>query len=396
MKRREFLAATASFTALGMLPNSVGGSVLMAGDQFCPEAYDDNMVVRVYDPRVASYDFSGTDIYWKTIDQNVLKQMLIKSLTEISGEKNEAKAWKMILVGNRKADLSGKKVAVKVNFNNTIRDVKTTLNNSPAMISVLTRSMMEAGIPEENIAFFDCSRPFPEEFKNEVRSLGLSKVVMRGKTDGLPLSEKTIFLSDNKGFIREGKPTDQYPIPQLLIDADYLVNLHLVKMHSPGVTGAMKNLFGLAETVWFYMHYAPTKSFHVSNHIPDISLNQEIRQRVRLNIAEFIFGGHTPDTIDKFNNEDFYPDGKPASLIVSRSPFYHDTVLYGFMKAEYESCEPEKLRKDLKTFGSDIWLKNASDKYPAWKFDQAKFVEYQRNGYPSKNLSLQHVNLVTA
>lgn len=241
MKRREFLAATAGFTALGMLPivSHSSDDSKSSDESLEPEAYDDNKVVRVYDPRVASYDFSGADIYWKTIDADVLKQMLIQSLSEISGEKSETKAWKMILAGSRKADLSGKKVAVKVNFNNTIRDVKTTLNNSPAMISVLTRSMMEAGIPEENISFFDCSRPFPEEFKQEVRSLGLSKVVMRGKTDGLPVSEKTIFLSDNKSFIREGKPTDQYPIPQLLIDADYLLNLHLVKMHSPGVTGAI-------------------------------------------------------------------------------------------------------------------------------------------------------------
>jgi hypothetical protein len=395
MKRRDFLTTTVGLTAVGMLPTAVTGCVFMANDNFISEAYDDNKVVRVFDPKVTDYDFSETSVFWKTIDQDVLHKMLTRSLNEITDEKNEAIAWKMILANSRKADLSDIKVVVKVYFNNTMRDIKTTLNNSPAMIAVLTRSVMEAGIREENVCFFDCSRPFPDEFKNEVRSFGLTKVEMMGKTDGIPVSEKTSFLSDNKGFLRDGKPTDQYPIPQLLIDADYLLNLHLVKMHSPGVTGAMKNLFGLADNVWFYMHHKPTKSFHVSNHIPDISLNTEIRQRVRLNISEFIFGGHTPDTIDRFNNEAFFPDGKPSSLIVSRSPFYHDTVLYSFMKAEYESCDPETLRKDLKKFGSDIWLKNASDQHPKWKFDQARFVEYQKNDFLSRNLSFNHLNLVT-
>lgn len=395
MRRREFLSATAGVTALALLPKGLLANGLLSNSNFSLDAYTDNKVVRVYNSAVASYDFSGTGIYWKTIDQNVLNQMLAKSLSEISGEKDVANAWKMILGGNRKIDLSGKKVAVKVNFNNTIRDVKTTLNNSPAMLAVLTRSMITAGVQEQNVCFFDCSRPFPDEYKNEVRALGLNKVVLLGKTDGLPVSEKTIFLQDNKGFLRDGKPTDQYPIPQLLIDADYLVNLHLVKMHSPGVTGAMKNLFGLAETVWFYMHHAPTKSFHVSNHIADLSLNPEIRLRARLNIAEFIFGGHTPDTIDKFNNEAFYPGGKPASLIVSRSPFYHDTVLYSFAKAEFEACDPAKLRKDLQKFGSDIWLKNASDQLPAWKFDQAKFIEVAKAGRPQKDLGFSNVNYVS-
>lgn len=394
MRRREFITATAGLTAIVLMPEGVAGSMMMAGD-FCPEAYKDNKVVRVFDPGVSNYDYSGTTVFWKSINPNVLRQMLNKSLTEISGQKSEAKAWKMILAGDRKANLTGKKVAVKVNFNNTIRDVKTTLNNSPAMMAVLTKSMLEAGLLEENVSFFDCSRPFPDEFKNEVRNLGLKEVVMLGKNDPLPESEKTILLTDNVGFPRDGKPTDQYPIPQVLIDADYLVNLHLIKMHSPGVTGAMKNLFGLSKNVAFHMHHAPTKPFYASNHLSDISLNQEIRQRARLNISEFIFGGHTPDTIDKFNNEEFFPSGRPASLIVSRSPFYHDTVLYSFGKAEYESCDPEKMRKDLKKFGSDIWLINASERYSAWKYDQAKYVEVARVGRPEKDLCFTHLNYIS-
>jgi hypothetical protein len=267
------------------------------------------------------------------------------------------KRREFILAGSKKADLTNKKVAVIVNLNNTIRDIHITLINSPAMMGVLAKSLMEAGIPQANFCIFDCARPFPVELKIEVRKFGLDQIVMLGKNDNPAVSEKTVFLSDNKDFPRDGKPTDQYPIPQLVIDADYLVNLHLVKMHSTGVTGAMKNLFGIAGNVAFHMHHKGPKNFPVSNHLPDLSLNPEIKQPVRLNIAEFIFGGHCPDTIDKFENEAFFPDGRPSSLIVSRSPFYHDTVLYGFIRAEYDKANPEKLLKDMSKIGPIPGLK---------------------------------------
>lgn len=395
MKRREFISTTASLSAIGLLPETVLAGVMGAEGHFAAEAYDDNRVVRVYDPKVSGFDFSGDPVFWKTIDREVLRGMLVKSIAEISGENGEARGWKKILAGNRKADLSAKKVVVKVNFNNTIRNIHTTLNNSPAMLAVLAGSLVKAGLPEENICFFDCSRPFPEEFKTEVRNLGMQKVEMKGKNDDLAVSAKTIFLSDNKGFLRDGKPTDQYPIPQLLLDADYLVNLHLVKMHSTGMTGAMKNLFGLAKEVGFYMHQRGPKNFPESNHLSDISLNEEVKKRARLNISEFIFGGHTPDSIDRFTNEAFFPGGVPASLVVSRSPFYHDTVLYGFIQAEYATCDPEKLRKDLKTIGPDTWLKKASERYAGWKYDQARHKESVNAGRPKKELDFAVVHYVS-
>jgi hypothetical protein len=395
MKRRDFIHATAGLSVLGFLPKGLAGSVLMSEGRFITEAYDDNKVVRVYNQNVSDYNFSGEQVYWKTINQDVLAQMLSKSLTEISGEKNEAKAWRKILEGSKNADLAERKMVVKVNFNNTIRDINKTLNNSPAMLSVLAKSLTNAGLQQKNICIFDCSRPFPDDIKSEVRKHGLDQIVMIGKNDNPAVSKKTIFLSDNKGFPKDGKPTDQYPIPQLLIDADYLVNLHLVKIHSPGVTGSMKNLFGISGDVGFYMHKKETKTFSVSNHLPDISLNEEIKKRARLNIAEFVFGGHTPDSVDKFTNESFFPKGMPSSLIVSRSPFYHDTVLYGFIKAEYQTCKPEILREDLVTIGPDTWLKNSSERYPAWKYEQAGFVPSNRSGHPQQNLSFKEVNFVS-
>lgn len=393
MKRREFILTTTGLAALGLSPKSLSGNVLFSQEGNFSEAYDDNKVVRVYDRRVSNYDFAGISVYWKTIDMNILKQMLSKSLFEISGEKNGIKAWKKILTGTKTGDLSKRKVVIKVNFNNTIRDIHATLNNSPAMMSTLAYSLMDAGMHQENICFFDCSRPFPEEFKKEIRENKLEQVVMLGRDDSITESDQKIILSDNRGILIDNKPVDLYPIPQCLIDADYLINLHLVKIHFAGVTGAMKNLFGLSKNVAFYMHHKTIKSYTESNHLPDISLNSEIRKRARLNIAEFIFGGHSPDTIDKFTNEEFFPGGIPASLIVSRNPFYHDTVLYGFIKAEYETCIPSLKR--FQVMGPDTWLKNSAKLYPTWEFSHAEFINTSINGMPSKDLRFEQIEFVS-
>jgi hypothetical protein len=111
MRRRESITTTAGHSRIILLPEGVSGSMLMAGD-FCTEAYNDNKVVRVFDLGVSNYDYSGTTVFWKSINPNILRQMLHKSLTEISGQKSEAKAWKMILAGDRKANLTREKVAM--------------------------------------------------------------------------------------------------------------------------------------------------------------------------------------------------------------------------------------------------------------------------------------------
>jgi hypothetical protein len=396
MNRREFIVASIGLSAISLVPDFVKADNLSAkSSAFSLEPYSDNKVVRVYNPSVSDFDFSEAQVYWKTINQDVLSKMLSKSLFEISGEKNEAKAWKMILAGNKKAQLVDKKVSIKVNFNNTGKNIYKTLNNSPAMLIVLAKSLTEAGLQQKNISFFDCSRPFPAEIKKIVNDANLPEVVMVGKNDNLQVSDKTIFLSDLKGVLRDGKPTDQYPIPQCLIDADYLINLHLVKMHYPGVTGAMKNLFGIASDVAFHMHQKGPVSFQIGNYMADISLNEEIKKRARLNIAEFVVGGHTPNSFDKFENEAFFPNGRPSSLIVSRSPFYHDAILYGFIKAEYEAANPDNLRKDMNTIGSDKWLVNAAAAYSGWKLDHATFVEGKGANYPKMDLKSKSINYIT-
>jgi len=317
--------------------------------------------------------------------------MLARALYEISGQQNETAAWKKIMTGSETGSIAGKKVAIKVNFNATIQKIPNSFDNSPAMIIVLAQSLEQAGFAQKNITFFDCSRPFPDHFKSEIRAAGLRSLNLLGNKDGMRFSDKFIFLSDNKDFLRDGKRTDQMPIPQVLLDADYYVNLHLLKIHSAGVTGALKNHFGFAPNVSFFMHNKGVPGYGKAYIFPDIVLHKEIHSRYRLNIAEAVYGGQTPNTLDCYTNKDFFPGGKPSSLIVSRSPFYHDTVLYAFAKAEYQTIGAHFDPKYQKQ-GSDIWLKNCAERYPKFNYDQSRFIDVDNRAKVKKDLAFDKID----
>ncbi len=392
MKRRDFIFKTTAVAANAMMIGSLKARASQNPD-WEPDPYSDYRVVRVYQPEVSDFRFEESGIYWKRLDEEVLSQMFSRSLSVITGHSGTSEAWGLILTGRAIVDLWDKKIAIKVNFNNTGRDIHTTLNNSPAMMSVLAKSLISAGVKEENICFFDCSRPFPDIFKDELRKNNLSKLQLTGNQTPFNPSEKSILLSDNKGQLRDGRQVERFPVPRLLIESDYLLNLHLVKIHQTGVTGAMKNLFGIAERPGFYVHHQGPRPFEYGNHLPDISLDPEIRGRARLNIAEFIFGGHTPDTIDKFTNESFFPDGKPSSIIVSRSPFYHDTVLYSFIKAEYMTCSG--VLKRFGEMGPDTWLLNSANKCQDWVYEKARFEKSCNSTFPEFDLSFRDLQYYT-
>lgn len=133
------------------------------------DPYADNRVVRVYDGEVSDYAFDSSRTFWDCIDQKKLANMLSRAVRELSGQQKLRAGWRAILSGVSDTDLSQKKIAVKVNFNNTIQRLDTSLNNTPAMMIVLAKSLIQAGVKEENISFFDMSRPFPPLYAQQIR-----------------------------------------------------------------------------------------------------------------------------------------------------------------------------------------------------------------------------------
>ena len=335
LTRREFVKTSAKAAAVGLAAGALRPLELFgAGNSWEADGYNHKAVVRVYDPAVASTYHFGDPFYWRKFDAARLQNMLETGLMELSNTATVRAAWAKILPGVSGAS----RVVVKVNFNNTRRDWKTTaLNSSPALMVALTRSLNQAGVQNGGITFLDCSRPFPSEMKGDVLA----------QCPGVPCASQAM------------PPGGAYVIPQLVMDADFLISAHLMKKHEAGPTGAIKNLFGMKADgiVSEIAHAKPpwTKGPQCRN----IITNPEIKQRLKLCINEAILAGKTPNTLDPYQFTDMFPGGKPSSLFLSRNPFLQDAVEWDFVRAEC-SRFPGQPGDNI------IWLRNCAGAEPAW------------------------------
>ncbi len=354
LTRREFLSTTAAAAGGVVLAGLPIGSILATSRAFETDPYNDQTVVRVYDPLVSSFVFGTSDknFYYRTFEINRLESMLGTALRQITGAANVAAAWRRIMPGVS----ASSKVAVKININcahelNGDHGAYWTSapNTSPSMMAALAKSLEAAGVRQENITFFDRSRTFEEEWKADLHAQ-CPKVLAQGSRE-VGASRASIDLSN-------GLPSVEIPLP--VMEADYLINLHLFKKHYSGTTGALKNLLGLSNNVGRIAHKGGSREFHTGPLLKELSMNAEIRKRAVLCISEAVFGNRLPtENMGPLQKMDAFPDGKPSSLIVSRSPFFQDLVLFNFLNYE--------MTGDVNTIGRDSndgWLRNCVNTVP--------------------------------
>jgi hypothetical protein len=367
LTRRDFLETSAGALAAGVVLNHA----LRASDLFGAvspwesDGYNHKVVVRVYDPDVASAYTFGSPYYWRNFDVAKIQEMLETGVMELSKTATPRDGWARILPGVSAAS----KVVVKVNLNNTRRDWKAgALNSSPAMMAALTKSLNKAGISSGNITFLDCSRPFPDEMRND----------LLGSAPGAQCAVEPQTGSSATQEMPYGGP---YVIPKLVMDADFLLSCHLMKKHDGGHTGAMKNFFGMnADGKVSFAHRDP--DWRDSKQCSNIITHPEIKKRLKLCINEAILAAKSPDTLDPYEFIDLFPNGKPSSLFLSRNPFLQDVVEWDFIRAE---CSRFPGRP-----GNNIaWLKNCAGFLPSWATNavESGVLVSGGSGLPSKDMS---------
>jgi hypothetical protein len=343
--RRKFVGTSAQAAAAGLLARTALPSSLLAAvaSPWETDGYDHRVVARIYDQAVAAKYSFGTPYYWRTFDTERLEAMLDAGIMQIASAGKPAQAWKRILPG-----VSGSsRIVVKVNLNNTGREWKAAaLNSSPAMMIALTRSLNKAGVRNKNIAFLDCSRHFPEEMKTDIWAGAPDVQLIDGPQPG---SAATVEMP-------YGGP---YVIPQVVLDADFLISSHLMKKHDGGQTGAMKNFFGMkADGKVTFAHGSP--GWMRGPQIHNIVTHPEIRKRLKLCINEAVLAANSPDSLDQWGYGELFPDGRPSSLFLSRNPFLQDVVGWDFVRAE---CS----RFPCRTGTTIEWLKNCAGCMPSWQ-----------------------------
>jgi hypothetical protein len=343
--RRRFVGTSAQAAAAGLLARTALPSSLLAAvaSPWEAEGYNHKVVVRIYDPAVAADYTFGSPYYWRMFDTARLEAMLDAGIMQIASAATPEQAWKKILPGVSRSS----RIVVKANMNNTAREWKAAaLNTSPAMMIALTKSLNEAGIRNQNVTFLDCSRHIPDEMKADIWAGAEGVQLVAGPQSGSAAAQEMPY----------GGP---YVIPQLVLDADFLISLHLMKKHDGGQTGAMKNFFGMkADGKVTFAHGDP--GWMDGPQIRGIVTHPEIRKRLKLCINEAVLAANSPDTLDQWNFGDLFPGGRPSSLFLSRNPFLQDVVGWDFVRAE---CS----RFPCRVGPSITWLKKCAGYLPSWQ-----------------------------
>jgi len=209
-------------------------------------------------------------------DQTKVSAMVGNIVTNLSGQEDYAKAWGKIFEHYNKKRFNkktgykkGEIVAIKINMNSTNRPQRTTNYTDAApqtVYSVVEQLVKYAGVPEENIVIYDAKRyiladlleKIWKDFK-DVRFIQEKEFTEEQKHPiygdyrriEQPQWVKGIAYSNGKEYQRACN------IPKQVMDAKYLVNLAMLKLHSypysnmeggdegqTGVTMIGKNNFG--------------------------------------------------------------------------------------------------------------------------------------------------------
>ena len=215
-------------------------------------------VVWAHNPDATSW--SGTGYWWddKVNNQAVISAMLSQTLRDLTGAATDADAWQALFTHfNRtlgRGDIgyqSGEKIAIKLNLNscNEHGHNRNAYYNSPHVVfALLQQLVISAGVPAENITFYDATRLVPSTIYDKCKAVypGVNFEDWDGGQGRKKVQKQTghqIRWSQDL-TLEPGGGNPTY-LPTCAAQADYLINLGSLKGHNlAGVTLVGKNLFG--------------------------------------------------------------------------------------------------------------------------------------------------------
>ncbi len=212
-------------------------------------------VVWVHNPGVSNWD-EKTGFWfedrWNSQEKAV--KMVSDALENLTGDRNEQKAWSKLFVFFNKSKnrgnhgyMSSEKIAIKVNENNTYAHADSPeINVSPQLVYALLKSLVnQAGVPQAKITVFDASRFITDYTFNKCHAafpnvIFVDNIGGDGRTKSTYKSEAIHYSKDN-GKLARG-------LASCAVEADYLINVALLKGHvGQGVTLCGKNWYGATD-----------------------------------------------------------------------------------------------------------------------------------------------------
>ena len=322
ISRREFLRLSALLAGLAAIRPE--RSLVAAPSPPKPR------VIHTYCDRAANWDFS-TGWYGDYVDQTVVSQMVDRGLMELIGRSSRADAWRALIPNYE----SGQRVAIKANFNNA-RSTDDSDNVIDALIepvNAVIGGLKELGVAESDIWVYDAVRSIPTRFRSGCAYPGVQfSGDWTSNPQGFSATEKVSFDTPPGG-----PALADLRISKVLVDADYLINMPIMKKHwAACVTLSFKNHFGSIDNCAALHRYTfPSHDDFTSAYNPlvDIYQNPHFGPKTVVTIGDGLYGsrGNQESVPQPWTSFD---DDAPRSLFFSQDPVAIDSVMYDFLEQE--------------------------------------------------------------
>ncbi len=336
LSRRAFLGTLAGGTALAFTDLRS----LLAG-----EIDARPLVVRTHHKDAVSWDYK-TGWHGDYVSQPIVDTLVDRGLSELTGLGDVAAAWRALLPGYSR----GKKIAVKVNFNNcgSCNDSDNIIDALVEVVNALVRGMTTAGVAEDDIWIYDAVRYIPYRFQNRLRQ---KSVVCWARNATCGLRRALFSGTALNSVISFTKSIRSQIITDVVVDADYLINIPIVKRHSlGGVTLGYKNHFGSVHNcgdMHSYMTLTNSRFSTTYNPLVEMMANPHLGAKTVLTVADCLYGclqhqSGTPQPWTMFGNR------SPATLLFSRDILAIECVQRDFLFKEASRSSDPKAESYMK------------------------------------------------
>ncbi len=343
-------------------------------------------VVWVHDPDATNENYNpgsaGNDWWYSNnnVDQNVVDNMLARSIRQYAGDEDISKAWEAIFKsfnsshGNGETGYTaGEKIAIKINLTNECCSSPERMDATPQLLNALLYELtVYVGVNDSDITMGDPYRDFRDEYVSLVWSEFPDVNFVDGKGGNhviqtTPSDDELLVFSD-----KQIKST----LPQYYVDATYLINMPCLKSHNGGgVTLIAKNHQGSflekgddpASQSAAAMHYS--LPYKVSGqkkyrHLVDYMGHEQTGGKGLLYIIDGIWGGDDwSGWIQKFKTSPFNND-YPSSIFIGQDPVALEAVCFDILFEENVVDQTKRgYPVSLKNEVADYLLQCASSDY---------------------------------
>jgi hypothetical protein len=341
-------------------------------------------VVWIHDPNATHWEGVGHGHPWEpahTTQANV-DAMVSKAVCALSGCANEDQAWDALFryfnTQNKRGDRGyevDEKICIKINLTTTNGGshmnrqtyTKTSFldkaDTSPQIIlAVLRQLVLRAGVNPRDIAVGDTLCDFPKQWWDICQAefpevTFFDDLGAQGRVRSTPSTVRQFW-----SYERDRRAFAPDYIPELYAQADYLINLAVLKGHAAGITLCAKNHYGSynrrpSANGYYNLHdsiaganFDPKPAQYRA--LVDIMGHPHMGAKTLLYLVDGLYGGYRWEgTAHRFNTAPFHHDW-PSSILASQDPVAIDSVGLDILWEEWPAV--------VQVPGVDDYLKEAA------------------------------------